>query len=371
MSLIDRYILREWLKALFLALMLILGILILEDMYKYLKIFLEKGASVGTLLLYYLFVIPNFLHTVLPIAFFISVLFVLNEMQAHNEIVALRATGLTVFKITRSFWYAALVLALSMVFFTSHLLPYSADKVKMIVDSIEYNHQKKQAAHTDAIGVETFLTFYHAKEHRLWFMSRFSFYTYRGFNVTLSQLDPQGKEQERIEAKEIRFDDFKKEWIFLSGRKWTFNQQSDEPVTFENFKEHCVSFSETPRLMKSAGKALKNLNLGELELILKTIPEENERFLGHRVKYYSILSSPLICFIIVLLAVPFSLKGVRANPMVGISEAAGLFFFYYLLSSFGRLLGTQGTLTPFMAAWVPNLLMLGIGLLFYRQLAPK
>ena len=68
--LIDRYIFKEWLKALGVTVLLILGILLLEDMYRNLKNFLERGASAKTLLHYYGFVVPNCLGTVLPIALF-------------------------------------------------------------------------------------------------------------------------------------------------------------------------------------------------------------------------------------------------------------------------------------------------------------
>ncbi|MGX8716758.1 MAG: LptF/LptG family permease, partial [bacterium] len=98
---------------------------------------------------------------------------------------------------------------------------------------------------------------------------------------------------------------------------------------------------------------------------------DNPRFLEHRIKYFSILSSPLICLMVVLLAIPFSLSGVRTNPMVGVSKAASLFFVYYVVGSIGKMLGTQNTLSPWVAAWFPNLFMLILGVGLYRKLAPK
>ena len=142
--LIDRYIFKEWLKVLCITMMLILGILMLEDMYRNLKTFLEHGASFGTLLLYYSYVIPNCLCTVLPISFFISVLYLLNDMQAHNEVVALRASGMTVFQITRSLWIAAVMLMFFMGIFNAFVLPYASDKMQSILKKIEYDYQIKQ-----------------------------------------------------------------------------------------------------------------------------------------------------------------------------------------------------------------------------------
>jgi lipopolysaccharide export system permease protein len=370
-TLIDRYIVKEWCKAMGVALMLIMGILILEDMYKYLKTFIEKGASLSTLMTYYTFMIPNCFHTILPVAFFISVLYVLNDMQAHNEVAALRAAGLTIFRITLSFWCVAASLTICMLIFNIQVLPYAADRIQSIVRSIDYNDQKRRHLTPNAIGVESNLSFYNAQKHRLWFFSQFSLYTYSGTYATLCLLDEQGKEVERINARSVRFDNYRNIWIFNEGKRWIFNKNHYEPTRFIAFDEYAIRCDDTPHLMKIANTPLKSLNMNDLKLILKFAPLHHACFLEHRVKYYSILSSPLILFMTVLLAVPFSLTGVRNNPMVGISKAAGLFFCYYIFSSLGRTLGAQGILSPLWAAWLPNILMLIVGIFLYKQLAPK
>ena len=352
------------------ALLLIVGILVLEDMYKHLKVFIDKGASLQTLFTYYAFVIPSCLHMVLPIAFLISILYVLNDMQVHNEVIALRASGLTVFRITRSFWGIALLLAFGMVLFNIFILPYSADRVQSIARAIDYNNQKQNCLSANEIGTEYNLSFYNINARRLWFIHRFSYYAYRGSYVTVCTFNDVHKELGRIEAKEVRFDDSRQEWIFNEGKRWLFDARS-EPKSFVCFQTYILRCEDTPQLMQVMHKAIKNITVNELRLILNFIPRGHERFLEHEVQYYSILSSPLICFIVVLLAVPFSLVGVRNNAIVGIAKAVGLFFCYYILSNLGRLLGAQGILSPLNATWLPNMAMLLLGIYLYRQLAPR
>ena len=368
---IDRYILKEWLKTFGVTLMLILGILLLEDMYKNLKNFLERGADLQTLLLYYTYIIPNCFCTVLPISFFISVLYVLNDMQAHNEVVAMRASGMTVLQITRSFWWVAFILMFLMVFFNAYLLPKASNGAQEIIQKIDYNDQKRRIGNANEIGMQSHLCLHNAKEGRLWHISKFSLYTQQGQFVTLSKINDQGNEVERIAAESIAYDPDKQQWIFEDGKHWFFDPHTYIPERFISFKNLEFKCSEHPKLMTFIHKPLKYLGVHELKEILAFVPQNHPRFLEHQIKYYSILSSPLICFMVVLLAIPFSLKGVRTNPMVGVSKAAGLFFVYYIVCSIGLMLGTQNTLSPLMAAWFPNLLMLIFGLLLYRQLAPK
>ncbi len=369
--LIDRYIFKEWLKSLSVTILLILGILLLEDMYRNLKTFLEQGANMSTLLLYYLFVVPNCLGTVLPISFFISVLYTLNDMQVHNEVVALRACGMTVFSITRGFWFAAFLLMALLVAFNAQILPYASDQMHAIAQTIEYEAQKKRHGSAEYVGIQYHLCFHHAAAGRLWHIHRFSMYANSGTFTTLSFLEPNGRERERIEAKSIQWIPETHTWKFLNGKHWYFEPISDMPAKFESFSEKSYAFEETPAFMACIHKPLKHLGAHELKAIIHFFPENHPRFLEHRIKYASILSSPLICLMILLLAIPFSLSGVRTNPMVGISKAVGLFFVYYFMSGVGRMLGTQNTLSPLMAAWFPNLVMLLFGLCLYRKLAPR
>ena len=368
---IDRYIFKEWLKTLSIAIMLILGILILEDMYKNLKNFLERDANFITLLTYYIYLIPNCFCTVLPISFFISVLYVLNDMQSHNEVVALRASGMTVFKITRSFWLAALLLTALMIALNAYLLPYASDQMRQIVAQIDFNDQKRKTGKTDNIGIQRHLCLHNEKAGRLWHINTFSLYTQKGSFVTLSLINPQKREVERLEASEVYYDPQQKTWTFQKGKHWYFDPHVFIPSRFTTFQEESITCEENPQLMSFIHKPLKYLGINELKKILNFVPKNHPRFLEHTIKYFSLLSSPLICFMIVLLAVPFSLSGVRTNPMVGVSKASGLFFAYYIVGSIGRMLGTQNILSPLIAAWFPNLLMLFIGIILYQQLAPK
>jgi lipopolysaccharide export system permease protein len=80
--------------------------------------------------------------------------------------------------------------------------------------------------------------------------------------------------------------------------------------------------------------------------------------------------SPLSCLIILGLAIPFSLTGVRTNPFVGVSKAMGLFLLYYLLVNIGHLAGASG-FPPVWAASIPNIAgIFLVGYYFFRLRHP-
>jgi lipopolysaccharide export system permease protein len=369
-SLFDRYLFREWLKAMLVFLWLTLGILFLEDMYKNSKMFIDREVPLVTVGGYYGALLPHFLCTAVPLSFFLSLLFVLNALHGHNEIVAMRASGWTVFRITRILWVTAGVLVGAMVFFNARILPWASEKVQTILEIIEFNHQKKEGRSDGEVGKISHINFYHWEKNRLWFISDFSLYSHRGKQAMVSQLNDRGQECGRIQAREVCFDEVRREWIFRRGVEWKFD--ADEPIGYQYFDEkQMTDFTETPGLMDGVAKPVKYLTFKELKAIRQEFPKSHKSLAGYHVRYYSILSTPFVCLVGVLLAVPFSLSGVRSNPIVGVSEAVGLFFLYYLFSHLGDLFGTQGFLSPFVAAWIPNFFMLLLGGEFYRRLAPR
>jgi lipopolysaccharide export LptBFGC system permease protein LptF len=113
----------------------------------------------------------------------------------------------------------------------------------------------------------------------------------------------------------------------------------------------------------------KDLSLDELGKTLTQAPSLNAAMDSFAVQYYTILSKPLICLLIVGLAVPFAVAGVRASPMVGASKAVGLFFAYYLVTGLSTHLGDQHYLPAFAAAWAPIAAMLGLSLWLFRRAA--
>ena len=70
-------------------------------------------------------------------------------------------------------------------------------------------------------------------------------------------------------------------------------------------------------------------------------------------RYHAIMSTPVICLIVIAVAIPFSVVPGRISPMVGVAKTFGLFLVFYFLSSFCSAFGESGALPPMIAAWIP------------------
>ena len=127
--------------------------------------------------------------------------------------------------------------------------------------------------------------------------------------------------------------------------------------------------NEDPQLMLLIDRKPVDLSFLELQRIITHLEQTgNPKLTAYAVRYQSLLADTLAPLIIIGIAIPFAVTGVRMNPAVGISKSIGLFALYYLFAQLGGSLATKEILSPLLAAWLPNIGMSGVGLWFLFRL---
>ena len=368
MSLLDRYILKEWLIGFTLTIGVIVGILILQNMYETLPDLLGSDASIRQIIFYYSLALPTYLPAILPVALLVSLLFTLGGLHKNNEIIAMRASGAGLFRISRSLWGAGLLLSLLLLYLTASVVPKSVEQSRTFLDNLGFAAEE---ARSDAsqVGLLYNLGFDNRKDGRLWFMNRFSERAWLGLGVNVHTRDKDGKELSRISASEAYYDDTQGHWVFLDGRQLLLDAQTGDPLRALSFEEkEFKEFDEDPSLMLALHKKPKELSLYELRRILVAMPPaENPNVRTYLVQYFSLLAAPFSCLVVIGIAVPFALSGVRTNPMIGVSKAMGFFALFYVLVVFSTILGGRLIVPALLAAWIPNLAMLLISVRLFAK----
>ncbi len=369
MNRIDRYILWEWLRAFTLSIGATLGLLVIFDMYDNLGDLLDFNAPVEQILYYNLIVIPTMLPLVLPVAFLVSLLFSLSRLHGNNEIVAMRSCGMSFWKITRALWFIGLLLSLCLLYLNARVVPWAVEEARLIWDDLEFQYQL-ESEEIGEVGLLYNLAFDNPTDRRIWFMNRFSKNSFRGYGVTVSTLDGLNREYSKIQASESYYNTSDRSWLFYRGRELKFDVDTGDLVQSKPFERlEKADFTESPRLMMTLDKRPQDLSMSELRSIMDYFAtHDTAKVASYRVRYHSILAGTAICFIIVGLAVPYSVSGVRVNAMVGVSKSAGLFFTYYIIARLAVLMGEQGYLPAVYAAWMPNLVMVGLAGYLYSRL---
>jgi lipopolysaccharide export system permease protein len=371
-SRIDRYVFREWAKVFLLSLGVILGLLLIADMQNDLSDLLGYGAGGREILKYYLVLTPSFLPAILPISLLVSLLYVLGQLHRRHEFTAMRAAGLSLVRITRSLWFAGMALSGSLLWLNAEVVPWSVETSRVLWNNLYFRGEMAAEKSAEEIGVIQNLTFHHPENGRIWFVNTFNEFQYRAYGVSVFQLGENGRESSRLLANEGYYSENFGYWVLLNGREVTFDPETGDALRSLPFDEReFPELDEDPALMQFLKKRPQDLSFWQLGEVIDALAESADpRLVRYQIRYYSILVNPLSCLIVVGIAIPFALRGVRTNPMVGVAKSVALFLFYYVVTSASGLLG-GALVSPAMAALLPNLCMILFAVfLFWRAARP-
>jgi lipopolysaccharide export system permease protein len=367
---IDRHILREWLSFLLIVVMATLGMLFVQCMLQDFSDLRNKGADVADMAVYFAVKIPSFMAFVLPIIVLVSLLYVLGRLHRGNEITAMRAAGLGYAQITRSIWVAGVLLCGVMWWLNASIVPWSVEKSTAMLQELGFRNEEKATRDAGSIGVTRAVTFDNDREGRIWFMNRYSSYAQRGYGVTVAEFTVRRQEKVRIHAQEAQLDGRRGCWVFYNGRETLFDPETGAVTGSMPFAEKVVSYyKEEPGLMLSFDVKPQDLSFFRLKQIMDYFEVlESPKLKIYAMRYYGILAETFAPLIVILIAIPFAITGVRVNPAVGVSKSLGLFAVYFAMEKVAQSMGTQGLVAPVVAACLPGAALFCIGGWFYARM---
>jgi len=364
----DRHLLREWLSILGLMLVLMCGLLLVQVMYNDFRDLRDAGAGLRDLAVYLVVTVPSFLALTLPIVLLASTLFVLSKLHKDNELTAMRAAGVGFGRLMAPIWAVGLACCAVSWWLNASVVPRSVERARVMMEGLQFRKQA-QSSPLDRIGAVYSVGFDNPDGRRMWFINRYSKYTTMAYGVYVSELDSMRRETGRVVAKQAWYDTQKPGWVFKDGREMGFDPDTGVNTSSVPFEEKVFpQFNEDPRLMMLIDRRPIDLSFTELRQLIDYLSLENKaKSVPYAVRYYSLISDVLVPLIVIAIAIPFAISGVRVNPAVGVSKSIGLFILYYALLQAAAFVATRQLVGPEVAAWLPNLAMIALAaVLFYR-----
>jgi len=368
LSIADRYVFWEWLKIFGLVLGAMFGLQFIVEVQDSFTDLLGYDAGVGVIFFYYAVLAPSFLTISLPASILVSILYALGVLHRNNEFIAFRSAGMSVFRITRSVWFAGIMLSGMLLFLNASLIPWSKEQSRQLWERLEFSFIAESEGEEN-VGINYSLAFDNRKENRMWFLNRYSEYNGMAHGITVSEMDSERRETRRILARDGYYSEVDGHWILRDGRDNFYVPENGElrrTVPFDRIElDH---LNDDPSLMLLFGEQPKDLSFLELKRIVENFDvEENPKVLEYQVEMHKLMASAALCLIVTGLAIPFAIAGVRTNPAVGVSKSIGLFFSYYIFASVLNALGRQAFLSPAIAAWTPPVVMIIMTYVFMRR----
>ena len=352
-TLLDDYVLRDFFLYLGMILSTFLVLVLVFTLFELLGDILRNQVPFMVVAEYLLNVTPYLLYNVAPLVMLLAVLVTFGLMQRSNEITAIKATGVSIYRIVAPVIAAAAVLATGLFFADQLYLPHT--------------NKRQEALHNQIKGKppQTYL-----RPDRKWIFGQNNDIWYYQFfdpdkdtfgNVTVFQLDrPSFTITRRIHADRAHWADNLNKWVYEQGWDRTLNVSAIlnyRPFDVATFAD----LGETPSYFKKEVKQYTEMNYEELRSYIHDLQQSGFDVVRLRVQLHKKLSYPLITLIMAVLAIPFSLSTGKKGAVTGVAVAVGIAVFYTVVSRLFEAMGDLSQLPPAMAAWSPDLIFVLVG----------
>ena len=357
--LIDLYILRKFffyfgiLLAMFVFLYEAFTLFeLFDDIYRHRVPFLEVVD-------YFRYLTPYLLYNLAPLAGLVAVLVTLGIMSKNNEIVAIKATGISLFRVAVPLLLAGLALAGTLLLLDDTYLPYA--------------NQRQDALH-NLIKGRPAQTYTHPQ--RWIFGENSKIYNYDLFDqdqnifggLSVLELDPANFHlRKRIFATRARWSEAQHVWVLENG--W-IREFSDGSVTkFETFAAAAPpELSEPPSYFNREVRQAFQMSLGELGNYIDGLHRAGFDVATLMVQWHKKLAYPLMAPVSMLLAIPFAFLVGTRGAVSGVAVGVGIAVVYWAIATLLQAMGGVGQLPPFLAGWSPDIVFFFLGLYFFFKM---
>ncbi|MBM4148908.1 MAG: YjgP/YjgQ family permease [Lentisphaerae bacterium] len=357
MRILDKYLVREFTTPVFYCVTAFSSMFVIWDLFDRLSGFVEAKTPPAMMLRYYGSYLVQVMEYLLPASLLLATLFTLWRFTRHNELVAIRASGISVMRIMLPFVCVGLLFSGIMAVLKEAVVP---DASQWVADFMKNKYVMPKSIFRENV------VYYNPVASRVWLIDRFDRRnpnTLYGVRITWERPD-RTRDRDLIAAKA--------EWV--DGEWWVFNAEMQEyggsggpagprrPFPGSSLGRPLRGLSEKPTDFVNEIKNPVFFSTGDIRRFLRSHPSLSRRERRRWVAdIHGKAAAPWACAIVILFGIPVGVRGTRHNALTGVLFALLLFVAFYALSQLGLLMGRTGAVWPWLGAWLANVVFLCIG----------
>ncbi len=314
--------------------------------------------------------LPSFIVLSFPMATLLASLLTYSKLSSNSELKALRAIGISVYRIILPSLLLALVMTGLTFIFNNNIVPYSNSKAEFVLRSslgksisiekgedIIYS-RKGNITDLENNKISYSLThIFYAKDYTDGFMNQ----------VKVLDLSKYGYTQ-ILTADKAFWDPSIKKWELLNGKLVVFSEKGDSTIT--KFNSYLYQFNTGPIKIASIPKDANDMTLAEAKKALQIYKDTSniKEVRRLKVRIQEKFTLPMSCLVFSLIGSSLaSIPNSRTNRSQGFGISIILILFYYILSFTFSSLGVKGSISYILAAWSPVFISTIIGLMLMRR----
>lgn len=364
---LDRYVITETLGPLALGFSIYTFIMLVRLLFRSADMIIRRGLSASEVGLIVLYSLPNILVLTIPMALLFGILIAVGRLASDSELIAMRASGISLFTLYRPILLLSLVLTLVNGYFAAYLLPRGNHAVS--------TKQLEILAQTAARQVEP-RVFYEDWDDWVLYVFAIAPGSDLWQGVFMAPSRPQNPHTVTVADRgRLQVDAAGERIVLRLEGVVTHSVDLGDPERYELIRHEALDvmledqFTTGQRLKIEQSKGVRELTLTELgqwandperDVVLRRLA---------KVEIHKKFAIPAACLVFGLFAVPLGFNNRRGGKSSGFALSIAVILAYYVLLSNGEDWASVGRLPAWLAMWMPNLVFtaLGVFLLMRRN----
>jgi lipopolysaccharide export system permease protein len=343
---LHRYVILEFLRILCLSLSSLILIYMVVLFFQRMSLFIEKKAPAFLMVQYLLYKLPEAtFQWTLPYSVLLSTLLALGLLSSHSEISAMKAGGVSLYRITFPLILFALITSVCSFLGSEYLVPFTNQRAQYLLDVKVRKENPANAFRNYKI--------WHQGDHQIFNIQVVDGQKRILKGFTLYQFGDDFRCIQRIDCSEVN-------WV---GGKAHFHQGTirdfgeDGSIRMRPFDDMEYPLKENWESFRKVERESEEMSYRDLAGYVRKIRSAGYDSTRYAVDMHAKLSHPFLSLVMVLIGIPFALKtgrsgGIALNIGISVVIAFAYGVTFYIFLSFGK----SGLLPPIVAAWTATAL---------------
>lgn len=311
-----------------------------------------------TVMNYFRYFTPYLLYQLAPLGALVAVLVTLGVMSKNNEIVACKASGISLYRLATPLLLAGITLAGGMILMDNTYLPYANQQQDALRNQIK---GKPPQTYT--------------RPQRWIFGEKSKIYNYDLFDptqnlfggLTVVELDPTFHMKRRVFASRAEWSEIQHTWVLLGG--WVRDFSDGTITRYQPFTATTLpELTEPPSYFNRPVLQALQMSLEELRSYIQGLRRAGFDVSSLQVQWHEKLAFPMIVPVSMLLAIPFAFLVGTRGAIGGVALGLAIAIVYWSLARLLEAMGGVGQLPPLLAGWSPDLIFFFLGLYFFFKM---
>lgn len=361
MKKIDSYILKKYLTTFFFCLLLFTAIVIVIDISEKTDDFVKSKLPVSKIITdYYFGLVPRIDAMLFPLFVFIAVIFFTAKMADRSEVIAILSSGVSFRRFLFPYWVGSLFLASILWLVYQFVLPRA--------NAIWGTFEAKYVDYYSPADSRSFPQNYYFRldSNSYAGIKYYDTMSKAGGNFFIQEYDD-NKLIYNLRAENISWDTATNKWKMNGVMERFFDKDK------ESMKHHytlLMKYNFKPVDLRKDEYLKDRLPTPELKaLIRKEEMRGSEGINSLLVERYNRDAIPVSVVILSMIGATLSSRKVRGGSGFHLAIGVILSVLYILFGRFSLVFATKGNFTPFLAAWLPNVIFGLLAYYFYRRAA--